>query len=67
MFSHLFLYGLGGIGSTNSKFVKMSEIMCKKQPFIYHDKWFQCDLYFSFVAFNYEPMKRCITGGYLLI
>jgi hypothetical protein len=38
MFPHLFPYGLGGIGSTDSKIVKMSEIMHKRRPLMYHDK-----------------------------
>jgi hypothetical protein len=66
MFPHLFPYGLGGIGSTDSKIVKMSEIMHKRRLLMYHDKRFQCDPYFPLVAFNHEQIKKSTTGGYLL-
>jgi hypothetical protein len=38
MFPYLFPYGLGGIGSTDSKIVKMSEMMHKRRLLMYHDK-----------------------------
>ena len=66
MFPHLFPYGLGGIGSTDSKIVRISEMMHKRQLLMYHDKRFQCDPYFPLVAFNHEQMKKCTTGGFLL-
>jgi hypothetical protein len=66
MFPHLFPYGLGGIGSTDSHIVKISEMMHKRRLLMYHDKRFQCDPYFPLVAFNHEQMKKGTTGGYLL-
>jgi len=38
MFPYLFPYGLGGIGSTDSKIVKMSEMIHKRQLLMYYDK-----------------------------
>ncbi|TFK60038.1 hypothetical protein BDN72DRAFT_779916, partial [Pluteus cervinus] len=32
---------------------------------MYHDKRFQTDSYFPFVAFSHEQIKACTTGGFL--
>ncbi|TFK58585.1 hypothetical protein BDN72DRAFT_733051, partial [Pluteus cervinus] len=33
---------------------------------MYHDKRFQTDFYFPFVAFSHEQIKACSTGGFLV-
>jgi hypothetical protein len=33
---------------------------------MYHDKWFQRDPAFPFVAFSHEQIKASTTGGFLL-
>ncbi|KAK0442208.1 hypothetical protein EV421DRAFT_1662255, partial [Armillaria borealis] len=33
---------------------------------MYHDKWFQTDIAFPFVAFSHEQIKASTTGGFLL-
>jgi hypothetical protein len=49
MFLWLFPYGLGGIGST-----QLSEAAHKHYLLMYHDKRFQTDVYFPFVAFSHS-------------
>ena len=65
MFPWLFPYGFGGIGQSPLK-KKMSELEHKRQLLMYHDKRFQCDLYFPIVAFNHEQVKSGITGSFLV-
>ncbi|KAK0220725.1 hypothetical protein IW262DRAFT_1557606 [Armillaria fumosa] len=61
MFPWLFPYGLGGIGSG-----KLSEIAHKKWLLMYHNKRFQTDVAFPFVAFSHKQIKASTTGGFLL-
>jgi hypothetical protein len=65
MFPWLFPYGYGGIGQERLK-KKISEAEHKKMLLMYHDKWFQTDLYFPIVAFNHEQLKAGVTGSFLL-
>ena len=62
MFPWLFPYGLGGIGSS-----KLSDKEHKRHLLIYHDKRFQTDVDFPFVAFSHEQTKMSSTQGFLLI
>jgi Helitron helicase-like domain at N-terminus/PIF1-like helicase len=66
MFPHLFPYGLGGISSIDSKFLKVSDAMHKRRLLMYHDKRFQTDAYFPLVAFNHEQIKRTVTAAHLM-
>ena len=61
MFPWLFPYGVGGIGSTN-----LSEAAHRKFLLMYHDKRFQTDVYFPFVAFSHSQIKSSSTGACLL-
>jgi hypothetical protein len=61
MFPWLFPYGLGGIGSTN-----LSDKLHKQLLLMYHDKRFQCDITFPFVAFSHEQLKSSTSAGFLL-
>jgi hypothetical protein len=61
IFPWLFPYGLGGIGAT-----KMSEKSHKRHLLMYHDKRFQRDVCFPFVAFSHQQVKASTTGGILL-
>jgi hypothetical protein len=61
MFPWLFPYGLGGIGSTD-----LSESTHKKYLLMYHDKRFQTDVYFPFVAFSHSQIKSSTTGAFIL-
>ena len=54
MFPWLFPYGLGGICLT-----KLSDMTHKHHLIMYHDKCFQCDPNFPFVAFSHEQIKVC--------
>ena len=62
MFPWLFPYGLGGIGSTS-----ISHKEHKRHLLMYHDKRFQTDVNFPFVAFSHEQMMANTTQGFLLI
>jgi hypothetical protein len=62
MFPWLFPYGLGGIGSTS-----LSDKEHKRHLLMYHDKRFQTDINFPFVAFSHEQMKTASTQSYLLV
>lgn len=62
MFPWLFPYGLGGIGTT-----VLSDAAHKKWLMMYHDKWFQVDINFPFVAFSHEQVKASTTAGFLLV
>ena len=61
IFPWLFPYGLGGIGST-----KLSDQVHKHYLLMYHDKRFQRDPCFPFVAFSHQQVKSSTTGGFLL-
>ena len=61
MFPWLFPYEMGGIGSTS-----LSDPEHKCHLLMYHDKHFQTDIYFPFVAFSHAQVKASTTGGYLL-
>ena len=62
MFPWLFPYGLGGIGSV----AKISEKQHTKQLLMYHDKRFQTDPNFPFMAFSHEQIKASTTRSFLL-
>lgn len=62
MFPWLFPYGLGGIGSTT-----LSDKEHKRHLLMYHDKRFQTDINFPFVAFSHEQIKTASTQSYLLV
>ena len=61
MFPWLFLYGLGGIGGA-----LISGKEHKRHLLMYHDKRFQVDVNFPFVAFSHEQMKTSTTQSFLL-
>ncbi len=61
MFPWLFPYRLGGIGSSI-----LSDKAHKRWLLMYHDKRFQTDIGFPFVAFSHEQVKTSTTGGFLL-
>ena len=59
MFPWLFPYGHGGIGSTH-----LSDAAHKQFLLMYHDKRFQTDVYFPFVAFSHAQIKSSTTGAF---
>ena len=61
IFPWLFPYGLGGVGSTG-----LSDKSHKQFLLMYHDKRFQKDVCFPFVAFSHQQIKASTTGGLLL-
>jgi hypothetical protein len=61
VFPWLFPYGLGGIGAT-----KLSDKSHKRHLLMFHDKHFQRDFCFPFVAFSHQQVKASTTGGFLL-
>ena len=61
MFPWLFPYGLGGVGSTG-----LSDKEHKRHLLMYHDKRFQTDVNFPFVAFSHEQVKTSTTQSFLL-
>ena len=61
LFPWLFPYGHGGIGSA-----LLSHKEHKRHLLMYHDKHFQQDPAFPFVAFSHEQIKASTTGGFLL-
>jgi hypothetical protein len=61
IFPWLFPYGLGGIGTTS-----ISETEHKRHLLMFHDKRFQLDINFPFVAFSHEQIKASTTGAFLL-
>jgi len=65
MMPWLFPYGLGGIGNALQE-GHISDIAHKRHFLLYHDKRFQKDPYFPWIAFNHEQIKQGTTGGYLL-
>ena len=64
MFPWLFPYGLGGIGGIGG--VSISSKEHKRHLLMYHDKRFQVDVNFPFVAFSHEQVKSSTTQGFLL-
>ena len=61
MFPWLFPYGLGGIGTTD-----LSDKEHKRHLLMYHDKRFQVDINFPFVAFSHAQTKSSTTQSFLL-
>ncbi|KAJ3526701.1 hypothetical protein NMY22_g10064 [Coprinellus aureogranulatus] len=59
MFPWLFPYGLGGVGSVEG----LSNRMHKRRLLMYHDKRFQKDPNFPFIAFSHEQMGAASTAG----
>ncbi|KAF5344629.1 hypothetical protein D9757_013899 [Collybiopsis confluens] len=66
MFPWLFPYGMGCVGSTKLGSSVLSEEAHKKFLLLYHDKRFQMDLSFPFVAFSHEQIKQGTTQSFLL-
>lgn len=62
MFPCLFPYGLGGIGAAS-----ISHKEHKQHLLMYHDKGFQVDINFPFVAFSHEQVRTSTTQSYLLV
>ena len=62
MFPWLFPYGLGGIGTSG-----ISHKEHKRHLLMYHDKRFQVDINFPFVAFSHEQMRANTTQSFLLV
>jgi Helitron helicase-like domain at N-terminus len=62
MFSWLFPYGLRRIGASN-----ISDKEHKRHLLMYHDKRFQMDINFPFVAFSHEQIKLSTTQSFLLV
>ncbi|KAF5330095.1 hypothetical protein D9758_018667 [Tetrapyrgos nigripes] len=64
IFPWLFPYGMGSIGMTTLK--SFSEKNHKKYFMNYHDKRFQTDPLFGFVAFSHEQVKKSTSNGFAL-
>ncbi|KAK0215691.1 hypothetical protein IW262DRAFT_1277336 [Armillaria fumosa] len=62
MFPWLFPYGMGSIGDTN-----LSDPAHRCWLMMYHDKRFQTDINFPFVAFSHRQIKASTSAGYLLV
>ena len=62
MFPWLFPYGLGGIGAA-----PISHTLHKQHLLLYHDKQFQVDVNFPFVAFSHEQVRSSSTQSFLLV
>ena len=60
-FPWLFPYGLGGVGTT-----ALSDKAHKRMLLMYHDKRFQYDVTFPFIAFSHLQMKAASSAGFLL-
>ena len=60
-FLWLFPYGLGGVGATG-----LSDKVHKHFLLMYHDKQFQYDVAFPFVAFSHMQLKAASTARFLL-
>jgi len=60
-FPWLFPYGLGGVGTTT-----YSNKAHKHFLLMYHNKWFQYDVTFPFIAFSHLQMKAALLAGFLL-
>ncbi|EAU85037.2 hypothetical protein CC1G_04133 [Coprinopsis cinerea okayama7 len=63
MFPWLFPYGLGGVGSVPGT----SQKAHKRHLLFYHDKRFQLDPTFCFVAFSHEQMSLAQNQGHLIV
>ncbi|KAJ3935822.1 MAG: hypothetical protein NXY57DRAFT_1046468 [Lentinula lateritia] len=66
MFPWLFPFGLGGIGSSNLTLKSFSESSHIKFLLLYHDKRFQLDHSFPFVAFSHQQIKASTSQSFLL-
>jgi hypothetical protein len=62
MFPWLFPYGLGGVGTISG----LSDREHKKWLLMYHDKRFQTDQDFPFIAFSHEQIKTSSSQSFLL-
>ena len=62
MFPWLFPYGLGGIGTVKY----LGEVEHKRRLLMYHDKRFQTDPTFPFVAFSHAQIKASTSQSFLL-
>ena len=62
MFPWLFPYGLGGIGTIHG----LSDQEHKRRLLMYHDKRFQMDPMFPFVAFSHQQIKTSTSNSFLL-
>jgi hypothetical protein len=62
MFPWLFPYGFGGVGSIAG----LSDKEHKKWLLMYHDKRFQTDQDFPFIAFSHEQIKTASSQSFLL-
>ena len=62
MFPWLFPYGIGGVGSVGG----ISENQHKKWLLMYHDKRFQVDQDFPFIAFSHEQITTASSQSFLL-
>jgi hypothetical protein len=62
MFPWLFPYGLGGIGGASTRISSKEQ---KRHLLMYHDKRFQVDVNFPFVAFSHEQVKSSTTQGFI--
>jgi hypothetical protein len=60
-FPWLFPYGLGGVGTAG-----LSDNAHKRFLLMYHDKRFQYDVIFPFVAFSHMQMKAASSAGFIL-
>lgn len=65
LFPWLYPYGLGGFANAGIK-TTLSRIAHIRFCLTYHDRRFQTDDYFPFIAFNHEQIRASATGGYLL-
>ncbi|THU88173.1 hypothetical protein K435DRAFT_680319 [Dendrothele bispora CBS 962.96] len=65
IFPWLFPYGFGGIGMTTIK--NFSEKSHKKYLLNYHDRRFQTDISFPFVAFSHEQVKSATGKGFAMV
>ncbi|KIK54338.1 hypothetical protein GYMLUDRAFT_177551, partial [Collybiopsis luxurians FD-317 M1] len=66
MFPWLFPFGLGGIGSSSLSSSKLLDQMHKRLLMMYHNKQFQLDMSFAFVAFSHEQIKASTMQAFLL-
>jgi hypothetical protein len=62
MFPWLLPYGLGGVGTVDG----LSDKEHKKWLLMYHDKRFQTDQDFPFIAFSHEQIKTASSQSFLL-
>jgi hypothetical protein len=62
MFPWLFPYGLGGVGTICG----LSDKEHKKWLLMYHDKRFQTDQDFPFIAFSHDQIKTASSQSFLL-